>query len=155
GERPQMLSWLQLRRVGRQEEPVQVVGHLHGRAGMPARPIQHDLLLRPGADRLGACRQRGAEERGVDAGGQVKHGSARAGLHTADEVAPGVAVWAGGEGPLATRRPDLVQDRLEADTVFIDGPHLAPRLGAGHRHSTDQLADPPLNASWAAESAWT
>jgi hypothetical protein len=41
GQRPQMLSGLEFRRVRWEEEQVDVVGHLQPGAGMPARAVEH------------------------------------------------------------------------------------------------------------------
>jgi hypothetical protein len=55
GERPEMFARLQLRRVGGQEQQVDMLGYLHVVARMPPRPIehQHDLLGRSRSHRLG------------------------------------------------------------------------------------------------------
>ena len=55
GYRPQMLSGLQLGRVGRQKEQVNVLGHMQPHAGMPSSTVedQNNLLGRVRADGTG------------------------------------------------------------------------------------------------------
>src|SRR5215469_1224226 len=52
GQRPQVLSWLQFRGMGRQEQQVEMLRHPHPRTVMPTRPVehQHDLFGWPRPD---------------------------------------------------------------------------------------------------------
>ena len=52
------------------------------------------------------------EERDTDGRGQVKDRAARGGMDEAHQIAPCEAVLHRGEGTLAVKAPDFVQDRL-------------------------------------------
>lgn len=96
-EWPQMLCRLQLRRIGGQEEQVEVVGHPQARTRVPARPVedQHDLLVGTGSHLAREFGQFHLEERNGDAGGQVEDGASGGRVHEADQVAPSVAMLDG------------------------------------------------------------
>ena len=103
GERPQVLSRLELGRVRRQEEQVDVLGHLQAHAGgFPPGAIehQHDLLGRAGPHLASEGGELHLEERDRDAGRQVEHGAAGGGVDKPDQVAPGEAVPHTGTGPI-------------------------------------------------------
>jgi len=75
-QRPEMLSWLQFRRIGRQEKQMHMVRHAQLQAGMPPCAVehQHNLLVRTSAD---LARKRGQfhfKERDTDGGRQVEDG---------------------------------------------------------------------------------
>ncbi len=86
GERPQMFGGLQLRRVGRQEEQVDVLGHTQPHAGMPARTVEdeHNLLGQARADLLGERGQLHFKEGNADCRGELKDRAARGGMDEAD-----------------------------------------------------------------------
>ena len=91
---------------------------------MPARAVEHqdDVLVGAGARVGGERRQERAEQRGVDAIGDEPHDLARGGPNEAVQIEPLVAVMAAGGWTAATRRPDLAQDRFQAEAVFIERP---------------------------------
>ena len=121
GERPQVLSGLQLGRIGRQEEQVHMLWHPQTHAGrFPARPIEHE-------DNLLA----GTGSHGAHAGGQMEEGPTRSRMHNANEVTPGEAMAHHGDGALADRGPHPTQQWLEADAMFIGRPPLDLRLREG------------------------
>ena len=93
---------------------------------MPARTVEHqdDVLVGAGAHLGGERRQERAEQGGVDAVGDEPHDLARGWSDEAVQIKPLVAVMATGDGAAATRRPDLAQDRLQAEAVFIERPDL-------------------------------
>jgi len=74
GERPEMFSWLQFGRRGRQEEPVDVIRHAQAQTGVPARSVQdqHDFLLRTRSHLACEGRQLRLEERDAERGGEMK-----------------------------------------------------------------------------------
>jgi len=49
-----------------------------------------------------------------------------------------VAVLHGSEGTLSVDTPDVVQDGLEPDAMFVDGPQLDTRLRNCRRHLAQQ-----------------
>jgi hypothetical protein len=55
---------------------------------------------------------------------QMEEGPSRRRMHEADKVAPRVAMLHGDEGTLPVNTPELVQDGLESDAVFVSGPQL-------------------------------
>src|SRR5258708_6686187 len=64
-------------------------------------------------------------------------------MHKADEIAPVVPLLDGGDGSTGAlagedgeggQRPDLLQDRLEPDTMLVNGPQLDARVWEGGRH---------------------
>src|SRR5260221_12571091 len=77
----------------------------------------------------------------------MEHRAARGGMDEADEVAPFKAVLHRGEGALAVKTPDVVQDRLEADAVLVDRPQLDGRLWEGRCHVPQQGAQAGLELS--------
>jgi hypothetical protein len=155
GQRPEVLGRLQLGGIGRQEEQVDVLRHVHLGTRVPAGAVQHqhDLLARAGADLPREGLQLGLEEPDADARGQMENRAPRGGMDEADQVAPLVAVLDRGSGSLAGEAPDLVQDRLEADAMLVDSPRLDARGGEGRRYIPAELADPPLNVACSAGSA--
>ncbi len=140
GEWPEMLSRLQLRGVGRQEEQVDVVGDAEPQTGMPARAIehQHDLFARPRADLARKLRQLHFKQRDTDGGGQVKEGPTRGGMDKADQIPPREAVLDRGHWPLANRRPDAPQEWFEADPMFVGRPQLDGGMGKRGGHGLQQ-----------------
>jgi hypothetical protein len=120
---------------------VHVVGHtqLHA-GGLPPRAIadQHDRLARSRADLPGELRQLHRKAGDAHRRRQVEDGPTRGGMHTAHELAPGVAVVHPHHRPLANRRPHPAQQGLEANTLLIGEvrrPEFHPGRGkrGGHR----------------------
>src|SRR5687767_10688649 len=101
---------------------------------MPACAVEHedDVVVGAGADLSGERRQQRAEQRGVDAIGDEPDNLAGGWPDEAIEIEPLVAVVATGDGTAAARRPDLAQDRLPAEAVFVERPNFdrAGRFGA-------------------------
>lgn len=126
GQRPQVLSRLQFRRVRRQEEQVDVVGDLQLEAGMPAGPIedQHNLLGRTRPCLAGEFGQLHFKQADTDRGRQMEHGAPRGGMHEADQGAPGEPVLHPRHRPLADRRPDPPPERFQPDPMFVGRPQL-------------------------------
>ena len=144
GERPQVLSWRQLGRIGRQEEQVHLLWHPQTHAGrFPARPIEHEDKLLGGTGSHGsrACGELDCKERDAHAGwqmGQMEEGPTRSRMHQANEVTPGEAMAYHGHGALADRGPHPTPQWLEAAAMFIGHPHspqldLRLREGGGDR----------------------
>src|SRR5690348_1707461 len=84
-------------------------------------------------------------------------------MHEADEVAPVVAMLGRGEtspGALAgeaRQRPDLAQQWLELNAVFVDGPQFNGRVGEGHSHRAQEQAQHPqpcAQAPQVAQPSW-
>jgi hypothetical protein len=100
--------------------------HAQFGAGVPARPVQdeHDLFACACSHGSGKCRQLHLKERDGDSRGEMEDRATGTGMDKADEVAPRVAVLHRRERPLAVETPDLVQDRLEANAVFVDRPEF-------------------------------
>lgn len=157
GQRPEVLSRLQLGRVGRQEEQVEVLRHAQPRARVPAGAIQdqHNLLGRAGADLAGEGGKLGLEERDADGGGQVEAGLARGGVDEAHHVAPCVAMLHRRDRTVPVEAPHFVQDRFQPDAVLVGRPELDRRLGIRGRDGLDERPDLFLKSAWAAGSACT
>ena len=157
GQGAQVLGRIALRRVGGQEEQVDVLGDPQLAARMLAGPIedQHDLLLRPRLHCLRKGGQLGLEEGEVDRRREVEDGAPRRWAHEGDEVAPFIAVLDRRQHPLAREAPDLLQDGLEPDAMFVVGPDLDGGRGKGGRDLTGKRSEPPLKASCSPASAWT
>ena len=109
---------------------------------MPASAVEHedDVFVGAGADLGGERRQQRAEQRGVDAIGDEPHDLARGWSDEAVQIKPLVAVMATGDGAAATRRPDLAQDRFQAEAVFIE----RPDFDRNRRFGTLEFADAGL-----------
>lgn len=124
---------------------------------MPARAIQHEheVFAWPCADCLGQGGQLDREEGDRDAGRQMPHRAARGGMHEADAVPPVGAMLHRRERALAAKAPDLLEDRLQPDTMFVDGPALDARVREGGGDGSDQRSDLFLNSACCVASAWT
>lgn len=124
---------------------------------MPPGPIQDedDLLGGTSARLLGKGGELHLEERNIDGGGQMKERTARGGMDKPNQIAPFVAVLHRRQRSLAVKTPDLVQDRLEADPVFVHGPDFDLRLGIGGGDRLEEWSQLFLNASCRAGSAST
>jgi len=109
---------------------------------MPARAVEHqdDVLVGAGADLGGERRQERAEQRGVDAVGDEPDDLARGGPDEAVQIKPLVSVMAADGRTAAARRPDLAQDRFQAEAVFIE----RPDFDRDRRFAALELADPGL-----------
>ena len=157
GEGPPVLSRLPLGGIRRQAQQMDLLGHAQLGAGMPAGAVedQHDLLLRPGANLAGEGGQLGREAGDAEGGGQGEARAARRRLDEADDVAPRVTVRHGRAGALPVAAPDLVQDRLQPDAVFVGGPELDARLGVRGGDGLDERPALLLQAACASGSAGT
>lgn len=131
GQRPQVLGRLQFGGIRRQKEQMDVVGHAEFDAGMPPRTIehQHDLLGGTGSGLACKLREFHLKDGNTDRRCQVEDRASGGGMHKPDQIAPGKAVLHRGDWPLTNWRPDLAEQWLQADTVFVGGPHFNLRLG--------------------------
>jgi hypothetical protein len=145
GEPPQVLGRVELGRVGRQEEQMEMLGHLELGAGMPARAVQdeHDLFARPSAHRLGEGRQLSREQFDAHARRQIPDGAAGGGVDEARQIAPLVAMVDRGQRALAGEGPDALPDRFQANAVLVSRPELDLGLREGGSDLAEQRAEPP------------
>jgi hypothetical protein len=132
----EVFGWLELGRVRREEEQMDMLGDGQACTRMPACAVQdeHDLL---GRTRPHGARKSGeldVEERDAHAGRQVKNGPARGGVHKADERAPGKPVPHRRHRALPNRGPHAAQKRLQANAVLIRRPELDPRVRKCRAH---------------------
>ena len=76
GQRPEMLSGLQLRGLRRQKEQMNVLGHPQVHIGVPAGSVEHEdhLFGRTGADLAGERREFHVAVRDRDCSGQMEEG---------------------------------------------------------------------------------
>jgi len=134
-----------------------MVRHAQLGAAVPASPVkdEHNLHGRTRADVARELGEFHRKERDADCRGEMEDGAARGGMHEAHQVAPRVAVFDRRDGPLAVETPDFMQDRLQADAVFVDGPQLDLRLVVRGRDRTQQRPQLFLKACCAAGSACT
>ena len=102
-----------------------------------------------GADLGGERRQQCAEQGGVDAIGDEPHDLAGGGPDEAVQIEPLVAVMAAGGRAASTWRPDLAQDRLQSEAVFIERPDFNRdrRVGALEFGDASSLSDLTKNGS--------
>src|SRR4051812_24163622 len=109
---------------------------------MPARAVEHqnDALVGAGARLGGERRQERAEQGGVDAVGDEPYDLAGGWPDEAVQIEPLVAVMAAGGRTAAARRPDLAQDRFQAEAVFFE----RPDFDRNRRFGTLELADAGL-----------
>ena len=109
-------------------------------AGVPTCPVKHedDLLAGAGAHLTGEGGQLHLKERNADGRSQMKDRAAGGGMHKAHQIAPRIAMLDGGEGTLPIKTPDFVQDRLEADAVFVGRPQLDLRVREGRGDCAQQ-----------------
>ena len=92
------------------------------------------------ADLGGKRRQQRPEQRGVDTVGDEPHDLAAGGSDEAIKVEPLVAVMAAGAWAASARCPDLAQDRLQPEAVFVE----RPDLDRNRRFGTLEFADAGL-----------
>lgn len=157
GQRPEMLGRLELRRVRRQEQQMDVLGDAQLDASVPPGAIQdeHDLLARVGADLARELGQLDFEEWDTDRSGQMKDSPTRSGVNEANEIPPVVAVLHRRGGTCSVEAPHLLEDWLQADAVLIDSPEFDARLRVRGRDRLDDRPDLFMNASCSAGSART
>lgn len=99
--------------------------HMLQRAELDARvsprPIEHedDLLAGTGSYLARKLGQLEFKDGDADRRRQMEVGATRGGMHKADEVAPGKAVLHDSNRPLSDRRPDLAEQRFQANAVLI------------------------------------
>src|SRR5260221_14134532 len=107
-----------------------MLGHPEAHTRMPAGTVEHqdDVFVRAGAGLTGELCQLHFKERDGDTRGQVEEGPTGSRMDEAHQGAPFEAVAHWSAGTLANRRPDAPEQRLEANTMFVGGPHL--HLGA-------------------------
>ena len=86
--------------------------------------LQHDALLRPGADRFGEVGEHELEVGLADVVGDVPHRAAGRRLDEARHIEPFEAMMADRHGPLANGRPYAARDRLQADAMLVRRPDL-------------------------------
>jgi len=155
GQRPEMLGRLQLRGIGGQEEQMDMLGHPQAHTAMPAGTVedQDDLFVRASADLPGERGQFHLKERDRDTRGEMEQGPTRGRMDETHQVAPFEAVADWGEGPLANRRPDASEQRLEAATMFIGRPQLDLRVGKRGRYRPNEGTDLFLKAACCSASS--
>ena len=109
---------------------------------MPACAVEYqdDVLVGTGADLGGERRQQCAEQGGVDAIGDEPHDLASCWPDEAIKIRPLVAVMAAGGRAAAAWRPDLAQDRFQAEAVFVE----RPDFDRNRRFGTLEFADAGL-----------
>ncbi len=134
-----------------------VLRHAQPQTGMPAGTVedQDDLFTRTGPHSLRKRCQFCFKERNRDRGGQVEDGATRGRLDKADQIAPLEAVLHRRNRPLAVETPDLVQDGLQPDAMFVDRPELDVGLREGGGDHADERAELFLKASCSLASACT
>ena len=104
---PEGLGRLQLGGVGRQEDEPDAFGDGE-RFGVPSGAVEHedDDPVASGARLAGEEREGGLEELLVDAGREIPEALAGRRRDEGGDIEPLEAVVAGGDRPLAARRPD-------------------------------------------------
>jgi hypothetical protein len=141
-----MLSWLQFRRIRRQEDKKSrwtCSQHAEPQARMPPSTVQdqHALFRRTRADLTGEGSEFHFKEGDTDAGGQrgqMEDRVARGRMDKANEIAPGEAVAHWCERSLANRRPHATQERFQADTMLVHRPQLDAGGRVGSHHLSEQ-----------------
>src|SRR5947209_6750860 len=137
GQGPEMLCWLQLRRIRRQECEVDALGDADLLAGVPARAIknQDDALAGTGTNIPGKGGEHLPEERRRHGGEQPPLGLTRRGTNEATDVEPLVALLHGRDRSPADGRPHLPNEREQANPMLIGGPELdlGIRVGGADR----------------------
>ncbi len=140
GQWPQVLGRLELGRVRRQEEQMDMLGYTQAEARVPAGPVEHedDLLAGTGPDRVGERGELDFKECNADARCQVEDRATRSRMDEANEIAPGEAVAYQGDRALSAGRPHPPQERFEPNAMFIRRPQLDLGMGKGGRHLSEQ-----------------
>jgi hypothetical protein len=160
GQRPEVFGGLELGRIRRQEEQVDVLRDAHLNAGVPAGAIQDedDLLGGASTDLARELGQLDREERDGDACRQMNDGAARGRVDKPDEVTPVVAVLDRRRGTPPVEAPDFLENGLQADAVLVsevDRPALDACLRVRGRDCLDERPQLFLNAACCSGSAST
>jgi len=126
GQWPEMLSWLQLRGVGRQEEEMDALWDLDLLAGMPACTVQYqdDPLGESCTDIPGKGGQHLTEEDCLDGRQEPPLGLASGRTDKATDGEPLVPLLYGSDGALADWCPDPTDEGQEANPMLVGGPEL-------------------------------
>lgn len=126
GQGPEMLGWLQFRRIGWQDHHVDALGDLHSLPGMPAGAIKHEdnPLRRSGSHIPGKGSEHLPKEGSGDGRQEPPLGLARRRTDKATEVEPFVALLHRSGGALPDRCPHLSDERQEPNPMLVDGPEL-------------------------------
>jgi hypothetical protein len=141
-QRPQAFGGLDLGRIRRQEHQFNALRNHQIPSDMPARAVEHqdDVLVGAGADLGGERGQERAEQGGVDAIGDEPHDLAGGWSDEAVQIKPLIAVMAVGGRTAAAWRPNLAQDRFQAEAVFVE----RPDFDRDRRFGALELADASL-----------
>lgn len=109
GQRPQALGRLQLGRVGRQKQQMDVLGDAQVEAGVPTRAVenQHNLFTRPSAHLAHEGGEFDVEERDADRRGEMEDGAPGGGMDKTDEIAPLIAMLDRRDGARLSKRQTL------------------------------------------------
>ena len=134
--------------MGRPRQQVHLLRFTHFGTVIAARTVEHkhELFGRARAHLLSECLQLYREELDIDCCCQMPHGASRGGMDEANAVAPRRAMLDRSDrssGALAGdggQSPDLAQQWLESDSVFVNRPQLDARLGEGGGHRAQQRA---------------
>ena len=123
-QRPQAFGGLDLWRIRRQEHQFNTLRNHQIFGDVPACAIWHqdDVLVTTGSNLSGERRQQCAEQGGVDAIGDEPHDLASSRSNKTVQIKPLVAVMSAGGRTASARRPDLAQDRLQSEAVFVERP---------------------------------
>jgi hypothetical protein len=119
---------------------MEMLGHAQSEAVVPPRPVQNQNNLFVGTSTYlcSECLELRFKQSNAHAGREMTDGAARGGVHKTDEVTPGKPVLDGSDRALVTKRPYFMQDRLETDAVFIDGPQFYRAVWESGCHLLEQ-----------------
>lgn len=144
GQRPEVLGGLEFGGVGRLDEEMNAVGHLHLLAGMPAGAIKHQRqpLGRSCANILSKGSQHLAKDGRSDRGQEPPLGLPGGRPDKATDIQPLVALLDWGDGTLADGGPDPPNERQETGTrrrvsMLVGGPQFHTRRRMGRLDGCD------------------
>ena len=130
-QRPQRFGWLQLGRIGRQEDQAHAFGHVQASFAMPTGVVENEHDGSINASAALACKsfeQRG-EERLRHAVVHIPKGLAARRRDEGRHVKPIEAMMAGRDRPFADGRPDAARHRLQPEPMFVAREDLDRPLG--------------------------
>ena len=130
-QRPQRFGWLQLGRIGRQEDQAHAFGHAQASFAMPTGVVENEHDGSINASAALACKsfeQRG-EERLRHAVVHIPKGLAARRRDEGRHVKPIEAMMAGRDRPFADGRPNASRHRLQPEPMFVAREDLDRPLG--------------------------
>lgn len=143
GQGPQMLGWLQFRRIRRQEEQMETLRDGESEAFMPSSAVEHqqDLFLFAGSYGLSEVLQGQCKDLNVHGGQEQPLRVSGGWVDKGIDVEPLVAMFHNSRWTLAVEHPDPTEEGLESDAMLIGGPEFDRGLWSSLLHLVEGFGE--------------